>query len=354
MEEVTTSKWNRIQDTVFKYLPLIILGFVILMTGLSFIGDLFVVSYYKGDDLIVLPISLSTLLFTHGAGINAQVYFIIHFFVLPLIACVLLIFSKNHKYFKVAAMIIFLTLFVSSIVIKDLYTETIYRYYRLIYETKYAFEVSDLSFVYFLPVVCYFVSFGITGLLSFKDINFAAKDITEMGVLIAAAIGLNFIKILPMPTGGSVNLQMLPLFFLALRRGPLKGFIGGGIVFGLITCLSDGYGFATYPFDYLLGFGSIAVFGFFSPYILVPGEKKYTLRGELLLLAAGVISTTIRFIAGTVSSMVIYSYDLVPAMAYNSLYIFVSGAMSLAIIMALLGPIRRVNSHFPVEPEHLY
>ena len=35
-------------------------------------------------------------------------------------------------------------------------------------------------------------------------------------------------------------------------------------IFGLVTCLTDGYGFYTYPFDYLIGFGSIAVFGFFS------------------------------------------------------------------------------------------
>lgn len=354
MEEVTTSKFNKIHDTVFRFLPLIIFGFVILMTGLSFIGDQFVLSYYKDEEFYSIAMNFWTLLFKHEAGINAEIYFIIHYLILPLIACVLLVFSKNHKFFKVAAMIIFLTLFVSSIVTKDLCSEAMRQYFKISKGTKYSFEVSDLYFSYFLPPICYFVSFGLTALLSFKDINFSAKDITEMGVLIAAAIGLNFIKILPMPTGGSVNLQMLPLFFLALRRGPLKGFIGGGIVFGLITCLSDGYGFATYPLDYLLGFGSIAAFGFFSPYILIPGVKNYTVRGELLLLAAGVIATAIRFIAGTVSSMVIYSYDLIPAMAYNSLYIFVSGAMSLAIIMALLGPIRRVNSYFPVEQEHIY
>jgi len=349
MEEKVEKTSSKLYQLFISYLPYFILTFVIVMTGLSFIGNQFLVTHYEGEEAVTLSVSFASLLFSHDAGINAQVYFIINYLVLPLIACVLLIFSKNHEYFKVASMIIFLIVSVASIVTKDLFVGAIYYYTKITAGVKYSFEASDLSFTYFLPIICYFVSFGLAGLISIGNVNFSAKDITEMGVLIAAAIGLNFIKIMPMPTGGSINLQMLPLFFLALRRGPLKGFIGGGIVYGVITCLTDGYGFATFPLDYMLGFGSIAVLGFFSPYILKPDAKTYTLKGELLLLLAGVIATSIRFLAGTVSSMVIYGYDLVPAMAYNSMYIFISGAMSIAILMALLGPIARINARFPVE-----
>ena len=351
-EEVNNeSLFKQLYSVLVKISPYLISIFVIILIGLSFIGNMFVVSHEVDGQLISNNVSLATLLFEHTAGVSAEIYFIFIYLLLPLIACVLLVFSPKHLYFKTASMIIFLTISVASIVSKDLYLEAIYYYYKTIEGVKYSFELSDFSLSYVMPIVCYFVSFIICFVSSFKDIHFSIKDITEMGVFIALAYGLNFIKIMPMPTGGSVNLQMLPLFFLALRRGPLKGFIAGGIVYGLITCLTDGYGFATYPLDYLLGFGSIAAFGFFSPYILVVGEKRYTLKGELLLLAAGVIATTIRFIAGTVSSMVVYGYDIIPAMAYNSLYIFVSGALSLAILMALLGPLCRINTRFPVLEE---
>ena len=352
MEETKTTKLHDLYELFIKLIPYIILIFVILMTGLSFIAPFFEISFHEGDELIVKSVGISTLLFERTAGISVHIYFICHYIVLPSIACVLLIFSKNHHYFKSAAVIIFLVIAISSIVTKDSYADAIYFYYKVTTGVKYDFEVSGIkSFCYVLPIITYFVAFILSIISNLKHITFTVKDITEMGVLIAIAFGLNFIKLFQMPTGGSVNFQMLPLFFLALRRGPLKGFIGGGIVYGLITCLTDGWGFASYPFDYLLGFGSIAVFGFFSHLILVPGERDYTVRGELWLLLAGTISTSIRFIAGTVSSMVIYGYDLVAAMSYNSLYIFISGAISLAVLMGLLGPIRRINYRFPVIDE---
>ena len=173
-------------------------------------------------------------------------------------------------------------------------------------------------------------------------------EIAEDGILIAMAFGLNFIKIPVGATGGSINFQMLPLMIIALRRGPASGLICGGILFGLLTCLTDGYGFACFPFDYLIGFGSVAVMGFFRP--LIFGKKKgYNFTGEAFLLLAGVLSTFIRFMGGTVSSVVIYHYDFVAAMAYNVAYISVSGVCALAVLMAVYGPLAKVNASFPVR-----
>lgn len=348
MEENETREPSKVYKVLIEYIPYIISLFVIMMFGLSFIGNFFTVSYIKEEELISNSINFFSLLFKHDAGIYLETYLIINYLVLPIIACVLLIFSNNHRYLKIASMILFLLVAISSIVVKDIYQSSIYYYYKLIEGVKYVFEISDISFVYYLPVISYFVAFGATFYLSFRDIDFSVRDITEMGVLIAAAIGLNFIKIVSMPTGGSINLQMLPLFFLALRRGPLKGFIAGGIVYGLITCLTDGYGFATFPFDYLLGFGSIAIIGFFSPCILKEGVKNYTWKTEVLLFIAGIAATTMRFVAGTVSSMVVYGYDLIPAMTYNSMYVYISGLLATAILMGLLGPICRINARYPV------
>ena len=105
------------------------------------------------------------------------------------------------------------------------------------------------------------LSAGLSLSQSYDETDFTIRDIAEDGILIAAAFGLNFIKIPVGPTGGSINLQMLPLMIIALRRGPFHGLVSGGIVYGLLTCLTDGYGFACYPFDYLIGRG----FGLLPP-----------------------------------------------------------------------------------------
>lgn len=178
----------------------------------------------------------------------------------------------------------------------------------------------------------------------------SVKTIAEDGMLIAAAFVLNFIKIPLGSTGGSINFQMLPLFIIALRRGPLQGFVCGGVIYGLLTCLSDGYGFATYPFDYLIGFGSVGVLGFFRPLIFPKDDTKFVLwKAELFTFVGAIIATLVRFIGGTVSSMAIYNYPLVAAMSYNALYIPISGAAAFVVLAIMLPAIRQINRRFPSE-----
>ena len=178
----------------------------------------------------------------------------------------------------------------------------------------------------------------------------SVKTIAEDGVLIASAFVLNFIRIPIAPTAGSINLQMLPLMIIALRRGPLDGFVAGGIVYGLLTCLTDGYGLATYPFDYLIGFGSVAVLGFFRNLVLGKDQTTYNVKGMVFLTIGVILSTFVRFVGGCTSSMVLYGYDLVAAMVYNYIYIFVSGGLVLAVLLILYGPLVRINRLFPSAP----
>lgn len=175
------------------------------------------------------------------------------------------------------------------------------------------------------------------------------RTIAEDGIFIAAAFVLSYIKIPMQTNGGSVNFQMLPLLIIALRRGPLHGFVASGIVYGLLTCLTDGYGFATYPFDYLIGFGSAGVMGFFSPLILGEEQKSYNLKGIIFIVVAGVISTFVRFVGSTTSSMVIYDYPFDAAVVYNAIYIPVSGGIAIAVLCALYGPFVRLNRMFPAH-----
>lgn len=178
--------------------------------------------------------------------------------------------------------------------------------------------------------------------------NTTTQSIAEDGMLVALAFVLNFIKLFAMPTGGSVNFQMLPLFIIALRRGPARGLIAGGLVYGLLTCITDGYGLYTFPFDYFIGFGSVAVIGFFRTLIL--NEKNgYNVKGEVFIAVACILATLVRFVGGCTSSMVLYGYNFKAAALYNVGYVGISGAISMVALMALYGPLLKVNKLFPTK-----
>lgn len=209
---------------------------------------------------------------------------------------------------------------------------------------------SDVSVAWGLPVTLAFLVIGIGFLFAATEYgeNTTTRGLVEDAILIALAFVLNFIKI-PLQVEGSVNFQMLPLMIIALRRGPLNGFIASGIIYGLLTCLTDGYGFATYPFDYLIGFGSTAIIGFFRHFIMKEEGKLYDPIGILFIFIGGVLVTLVRLVGSTTSSMVIYDYEFVPALVYNVLYVTISGGIATAALIALYGPIQKINRLFPAK-----
>lgn len=191
----------------------------------------------------------------------------------------------------------------------------------------------------FLSVILLFISLN-------KKNMYSTYDIVEGAMLIAIAIALDLpgLKIRLGSGGGSISFTCVPLLILALRQGPIKGFIGAGIVYGLITCLLDGWGLFTYPFDYLLGYGSLCIVGFFKP--LIFANEKITFKGILFLSLGIVISIFVRLCAGTLSSIVLYEYKFVAALTYNIIYILPSGGISLALILLLYKPLLMIDRHF--------
>ena len=338
MEEVVEEK-QTFRDKISKFLPLIIFAIIALVIGLSMIGNFYRVKI-DGEKVFY---HLYDIIGQSNAGIRVQIFFIVIYLVLPVIAAILLLFDKVHKNFSTVALFLLLFSAVVSIVAKDVFVSMLSNNLGL------DCEVDKVYFCGVLPTIGYFVLSIIVLSYSVNKVEFSVRDITESGVLIAIALGLNFIRLFPAPTGGSVNLQMLPLFILALRRGPLKGFIGCGIVYGLISCLTDGWGFAFFPFDYLIGFGSCSFLGFLSPYILNNGKDTYNVKGEIFLFVGGIVATFIRFVGGCISSMFFYSLEFVEAMIYNVGYVFISGGISLAIVMMMYGPLLKVNKRFPAE-----
>ena len=344
MEKVDNTKFDW-KSFLFKYIPIIVSMFLLLCIGLSFIGDFIEIRLKtESGEKIDTAFKLGTLLFSNQTGLSVQIFFILLYIVFPIIGCILLFFGKKKEGFYVGSLLIFLTCAITAILSKDVFATAL----KEVSGNNYS--VHDTYFCYMLPIIALFIATISTLLISSKNLTFTVKDITEMGIFIALALVLNFVKIVQLgATGGSINFQILPLFILALRKGPLKGFIASGIVYGLISCITDGYGIATFPFDYLLGFGSTCIIGFFTPYIFSKQQKTYNFKGELFILIGALLATSLRFIGGVASSMVVYGYNFEGAAIYNVLYIYISGAIAAITVMAVYGPFIAINNRFPSE-----
>ena len=215
------------------------------------------------------------------------------------------------------------------------------------------FSEISLPITYYVFLVLAILLTSLSSLLaisvSFIEKPISTRDMAEEGILLALAFILNLIGFRVVKGGGSINLQMLPLFIIALRRGPVHGLVCGGIIYGLVTCLTDGYGLATYPFDYLIGFGSVMVLGLFRKLIMGEKQKGYNFKGELFLLIGGTLATLVRFIGSTASSMIIYQYSFMASVAYNVTYIPLSGLFAIVFIMVIYGPLLKIHRRFPVH-----
>ena len=155
-----------------------------------------------------------------------------------------------------------------------------------------------------------------------------ASDIAEIGVAVALAMVLQFIKVLKMPQGGSVSLEMVPVFYLAFRKGPKAGILGGAL-FGFGKLLVEPY--IIHPIqlimDYPLPFAAIGLAGFFRERPLA-GVSLGCIARFFVHFLSGIIFFASYAPKG--QSPVVYSA------IYNASYIIPELIISAIIIEALL------------------
>ena len=169
---------------------------------------------------------------------------------------------------------------------------------------------------------------------------FTVKDLTEISVLVGLALVLDtFVKIPIQIAGGSVNIACVPLFIIALRHGPIKSLIAGGVAFGLLSCLIDGYGFIYYPMEYLIAFGAVSVLGIFGRLIhkLFIKDYKGKLFAILLTICMIFLAGVIRFFSASVDSYIFYHMTWTESFLYQLTYVPAS-TISCAIVVTLLLP----------------
>jgi len=101
--------------------------------------------------------------------------------------------------------------------------------------------------------------------------RFSPIVLSEIAIFVALATALSFITFIVFPQGGSVTAgSMVPILWLALRRGPKIGLFTGA-VYGLVqlAVMPQIYYPVQVLLDYPLAFGCLGLAGFFQKRALI-------------------------------------------------------------------------------------
>lgn len=169
------------------------------------------------------------------------------------------------------------------------------------------------------------------------------RILVEGAMLIALATVLSYLKIMEMPFGGSITLEMLPLVIMGLRHGPKWGCLTG-FVHGLLQMIIGFSNVMKCPtlisqigcilLDYLLAFSVLGLAPVFAS--LVKNNKKV---GYIL---GSVCVCVLRFLCSFLSGWLlwaVYTPDgMTPAyysLVYNGAYML-PDAIILAVVVGIL------------------
>jgi len=166
-----------------------------------------------------------------------------------------------------------------------------------------------------------------------KEVNtsthkFSTKIISETVMFVAIATVLSYIKIFSLPQGGSVTAaSMVPILWLALRRGPKVGLFAATL-YGVVQFALGPYIFhpAQVLLDYPIAFGLLGLAGFFQ-------------KRPFIGVSLGIIG---RFMAHFFSGIIFFTiytpegmHPAVYSAVYNGGYLLVELVISIYVIYLL-------------------
>ena len=188
--------------------------------------------------------------------------------------------------------------------------------------------------------------------------SWGVAAIAEMGVAVALAALLGPLVVgalvpLRMPQGGAVTLEMVPILFVAVRRGVGPG-VAVGAVYGVLQLVLPG-AFIYHPLqvmlDYPLAFAAVGLAGLVpvrTPGVAVTAHGRSDWLGGAFwgiwtLVPAVALGTGARFVFHFVSGLV-YFASYAPAweapwlysMTYNLLYLVPEAVVTAIVLWPLL------------------
>jgi thiamine transporter len=168
----------------------------------------------------------------------------------------------------------------------------------------------------------------------------AVQIMVEIALAAALAVVLSMLKLFRMPQGGSVSLEMIPVFYIALRHGGLWGCLTG-LLMGLGQLFFGAY--IVHPaqliLDYPLAFTLLGVSGFFRT---IPAKKK--MAWGLTLGAIGmIIGCALRFSSHLISGVIFFGEYAPEGMnvwlysaVYNASYLIPAALISIVVVLLIL------------------
>lgn len=169
------------------------------------------------------------------------------------------------------------------------------------------------------------------------------RMLCEGAIMVALALVLNQLKIFRLPNGGSITLEMLLIFFYAVRWGVGPGLLAG-FAFGLLQMFIDGavaWGWQSLLLDYLVAFTPLGLAGLFK-------GKDWG------IFAGTVLGSVVRFIVHFISGITIYAIvaptelfnmtftsPWMYSLAYNGSYMAIDMALCLVVFGLLYKPLKK-------------
>jgi len=183
--------------------------------------------------------------------------------------------------------------------------------------------------------------------------NERVRLMVEIALCVALAAVLNLPGLrfrLPINiAGGTVSLNMLPIFVLALRRGVIPGMIAGAI-YGCVDLLIDP--FVVHPvqmlLDYPVSYALAGLAGLGSPVWHRSVARDHMAQGEALVLPFLALGAAGRLAAHWVSGVIFFSQNApegqpvwLYSLIYNASYVLPSLVLSAAATLAVLPVLER-------------
>jgi thiamine transporter len=167
----------------------------------------------------------------------------------------------------------------------------------------------------------------------YSRFRFSTQILAEIIIFVALAGALALIShsFFSLPEGGSINLGMVPIFWLALRRGPKIGIFAGAVL-GVVDLAVEP--FVVHPvqfiLDYPLAFACLGLAGFF---------RKFKVAGPVIGVAVG---GTARFFCHFTSGVIYFPMYAPEGMSpilysavYNATYMIPSIIICVIVIVLL-------------------
>lgn len=164
----------------------------------------------------------------------------------------------------------------------------------------------------------------------------------EGAVMIALALIIGaVVKVYEFPNGGSITLEMLPLFIFITRWGLGSGLVGC-FAFGILQIFVQGavgYGWVSMILDYIVAFGVMGLGGIFKGKVY-PASILAAVARFLVHFISGI--TVYKILVPTDVLGITFSNPWLYSLAYNGSYMLVDLILCLVIISIMYAtPLRK-------------